>query len=256
MLRSLCQRLPSAHNRFFKAQLPSKRCLFVTTDSCARTIDEFGDGSDDELDNLFNDEEYLEIVPRNLRKTLNAQNIFVLQPRVRWGHERAELHKTTTPELQLEEGIALVETIDGWKVVGKSLVTTKSFKAKHLFGSGALEKLSATVASAHDVTAVVLGVDILTGYQQAELEDFLGHPVYDRYSVVLQIFNSHAKSKESRLQVALAEIPYVRSRLRELTDKGKDRATGTRGHIAGSGESFFALRRRLLEERSRKLTVS
>lgn len=34
-------------------------------------------------------------------------------------------------------------------------------------------------------------------------------PVMDRYSVVIQILRVHATSRESKLQVALAEIPYV-----------------------------------------------
>ena len=32
----------------------------------------------------------------------------------------------------------------------------------------------------------------------------------DRYTVVLQIFNLRAKTKEAKLQVALAELPYLR----------------------------------------------
>jgi hypothetical protein len=31
-----------------------------------------------------------------------------------------------------------------------------------------------------------------------------------RYSIILQIFKEHAKTKVSKLQVALAEIPYIR----------------------------------------------
>ena len=34
-----------------------------------------------------------------------------------------------------------------------------------------------------------------------------------RYHLVLQIFYQHARSREARLQVALAEIPYLKNRL-------------------------------------------
>lgn len=34
-------------------------------------------------------------------------------------------------------------------------------------------------------------------------------PVFDRYAIVIQIFREHAKTPEAKLQVELAEIPYV-----------------------------------------------
>jgi 50S ribosomal subunit-associated GTPase HflX len=43
-----------------------------------------------------------------------------------------------------------------------------------------------------------------------ELEEVFGVPVYDRYMVVIQIFREHAVSKEAKLQIAMAEIPYLR----------------------------------------------
>lgn len=42
------------------------------------------------------------------------------------------------------------------------------------------------------------------------LEEAFGRKVLDRYSVVLGIFRHHAQTKEARLQVALAELPYMR----------------------------------------------
>lgn len=43
-----------------------------------------------------------------------------------------------------------------------------------------------------------------------ELEEVFGVPVYDRYMVVIQIFREHAVSKEAKLQISMAEIPYLR----------------------------------------------
>ena len=37
-----------------------------------------------------------------------------------------------------------------------------------------------------------------------------GVPIFDRYSVVLQIFKDRARTREAKLQVAFAEIPYLR----------------------------------------------
>lgn len=43
-----------------------------------------------------------------------------------------------------------------------------------------------------------------------ELEKAFGLPIYDRYSIVLQIFKERAKTYEAKLQVAFAEVPYLK----------------------------------------------
>lgn len=45
---------------------------------------------------------------------------------------------------------------------------------------------------------------------QKELEARWGVPVFDRFTVVLHIFRCNARTKEARLQVALAELPLLR----------------------------------------------
>lgn len=50
---------------------------------------------------------------------------------------------------------------------------------------------------------------MLTHSQKLYLEELFKVPVMDRFSVVIQILRIHAKSRESKLQVALAEIPYI-----------------------------------------------
>jgi GTP-binding protein HflX len=52
--------------------------------------------------------------------------------------------------------------------------------------------------------------------QKVNLSKFFGIPVMDRYSVVVQILRLHATTNEARLQVALAEIPYIWSQMRDL----------------------------------------
>ena len=37
--------------------------------------------------------------------------------------------------------------------------------------------------------------------------------LFSRYSVILQIFQKHAQTREAKLQVRLAEIPYLKARL-------------------------------------------
>ncbi|CAG0889028.1 unnamed protein product [Darwinula stevensoni] len=86
-----------------------------------------------------------------------------------------------------------------------------------------------------------------------QLEEGFKVPVYDRYNVVLQIFQQHAQSQVAKLQVALAEIPYLRSRLHGLALGDLDRGGGGVGAIGGSGETLLETRRRLLEIREGKL---
>ncbi|XP_042213717.1 putative GTP-binding protein 6 isoform X2 [Homarus americanus] len=50
-------------------------------------------------------------------------------------------------------------------------------------------------------------------FQMMELEEMFGVKVLDRYSVVLGIFRHHASTREAKLQVALAELPYIRKRV-------------------------------------------
>lgn len=62
----------------------------------------------------------------------------------------------------------------------------------------------------------MINVDMLSPLQQAELTGIFGVPVYDRYNIVLLIFKLYAKTKEAHLQISLAEIPYIRHRLKFL----------------------------------------
>lgn len=54
---------------------------------------------------------------------------------------------------------------------------------------------------------------MLTRAQKENLEKAFLLPVMDRFSVVIQILRLHATSREAKLQVALAEIPYIWSQL-------------------------------------------
>jgi len=97
-----------------------------------------------------------------------------------------------------------------------------------IWGMGRLEAIN-KYRQQHNVSAIFINVDMLSPLQQVltplskflqklfcqllpqhELSIYFGLPVYDRYSIVLNIFKMYAKTREARLQIALAEIPYVR----------------------------------------------
>ena len=45
---------------------------------------------------------------------------------------------------------------------------------------------------------------------QSELHALFGCPIYDRFNVVLSIFQLFAQDELARLQIALARVPYIR----------------------------------------------
>lgn len=75
--------------------------------------------------------------------------------------------------------------------------------------------------------------------------------MFDRFTVVLHIFRCNARTREARLQVALAELPLLRSNLKN--DVARVDGRGGSRYIMGSGESFMQVQQRLLKEREMKI---
>ncbi|GFO50655.1 GTP-binding protein [Plakobranchus ocellatus] len=172
-----------------------------------------------------------------------GHRVLVIQPDIKTGPRR---YVTTSKELKLEETCALVRSLNNWKVVEKRIVRTDRDKKSRVFGSHNFKALAEDIRAKSTITAVVVGIDRLTGLQVSRLQTAWGLPVFDRYTLVLQIFKEHAQSEEARLQVALAEVPYVRSRL-SLIRGGFD--AGTTTFIGGSTSLDSDKRRFLLQRR-------
>ena len=149
------------------------------------------------------------LIDRYTHVSSMAHQVFVIQPFLRFG---VASKKDTNQQLMLEESIALVNTL-GWKVVDHTCVGLNSFIKPFLFGSGKLVDIESIISTNEKITAVFISMYQLTTTQRLELEKRFMVPVIDRYCLVLQIFYQHAQTQESRLQVALAEIPYLKNRL-------------------------------------------
>jgi len=91
----------------------------------------------------------------------------------------------------------------------------------------------------------------LTPSQSRNLEKATTAEVVDRTSVILRIFQRHARTREARLQVELARLAYEAPRLRE-TGGGGDRQRGGVGG-KGAGESALELDRRRIRDRMAEL---
>jgi len=117
-------------------------------------------------------------------------------------------------------------------------------------GSGKVQELQALLQSA-GATTVVIDVQ-LSPVQQRNLERALGVPVLDRTALILDIFSRRAQSREGKLQVELAQLDYLSTRLvRGWTHLERQRGgIGLRG---GPGEKQIELDRRMITVRVRQL---
>ena len=98
-----------------------------------------------------------------------------------------------------------------------------------LVGKGKLEEIAAT-ASARKADLIIFEQD-LSPSQLRELEHLLPCRVIDRTQLILDIFASHARTREGQLQVELAQLEYM---LPRLTGRGRAMSQlgggiGTRG---------------------------
>lgn len=175
----------------------------------------FNDDSEEDsvsIENEKEDKDYTQISNHYLGTVVGGHRVFVLQPYIKWGRDKK---RNTTPELQMAEAVALINTLSNWCVVGTRYAPLLSLQKKGLLGSGTIEDLRNQIRKAENPTAMFVSTNLLKFVQIAELEKSIGLPVYDRYSIIIHIFREHAKTSEARLQVALAELPYIRKKIIE-----------------------------------------
>ncbi|XP_018020394.2 putative GTP-binding protein 6 [Hyalella azteca] len=142
--------------------------------------------------------------------------VMVVLPWVKWGPRQTLV---TCPERVLDEAAALIGSLDNVTLINKSVVKVRYISKSIVFGPGQLEQLKACVADLPVLAALFVAVDRLSRTQIRTLERELGVRVVDRYWVVLSIFHQHAKTVEARMQVALAELPYLRSMTKLSTEQ-------------------------------------
>ena len=121
--------------------------------------------------------------------------------------------------------------------------------AKMFVGSGKAEELR-LACEANDIEIVIFN-HALAPAQQRNLEQALNRRVIDRTSLILDIFAQRARSHEGKLQVELAQLQYLSTRLiRAWTHL--ERQKGGIG-LRGPGETQLETDRRLIGERIKAL---
>jgi GTP-binding protein HflX len=123
-------------------------------------------------------------------------------------------------------------------------------------GKGKAEELRALVVTSGADT--VIADTELAPSQRRNLEDVVKVKVVDRTAVILDIFAQHAKSREGKAQVELAQLEYLLPRLRGWGESmsrqaGGQAAGGVGMGSRGPGETKIELDRRRINTRMAKL---
>ena len=149
----------------------------------------------------------------------------------------------------LDELERLADTA-GAVVVGRLTQRLERPVPKSFIGSGKVDDLRSRVGRLE--ADVVIFDEDLTPAQQSHLERAVGEPVkiIDRTALILDIFGLHAKTREGRLQVQLAQLQYLLPRLRGMwSHLAKEQTRGGIGSRFGQGESQLEVDRRLIRNR-------
>jgi GTP-binding protein HflX len=158
-------------------------------------------------------------------------------------------------ENSLRELAALAETA-GAQVLDGMLQRRQAPDPKSFLGKGKADELKELVA-ALGADTVIANAELAPS-QRRNLEDIVKIKVVDRTAIILDIFAQHAKSREGKAQVELAQLEYLLPRLRGWGDSmsrqaGGQAAGGVGIGSRGPGETKIELDRRRINTRMAKL---
>ena len=161
----------------------------------------------------------------------------------------------TDAQTSLRELAALASTA-GSEVLDALTQRRDHPDAATYLGSGKAKELAEVVAAVGADTVIVDGE--LAPSQRRALEDVVGVKVVDRTAVILDIFAQHAKSREGKAQVELAQLEYLLPRLRgwgeSMSRQAGGRVVGGQGiGSRGPGETKIELDRRRIRRRMARL---
>ena len=142
--------------------------------------------------------------------------------------------------------LALLAESAGDLPVARVIARRKSPDPALFIGTGKADEIKALVAL-HQAE-VVLFDQALGAAQQRNLERHMGVAVADRTMLILEIFADRAQSHEGKLQVELARLQYLSTRLVRRWSH-LERQRGGIGNRGGPGEAQIELDRRMIGER-------
>lgn len=141
------------------------------------------------------------------------------------------------------EELGLLAQTAGMQPVARVTCKRKAPDAALFLGSGKADEIR-ILAQMHGAVEVLFDQS-LSPAQQRNLERHLELPVNDRTLLILEIFAQRARSHEGKLQVELAKLQYVSTRLVRRWSH-LERQTGGIGARGGPGEKQIELDRRMI----------
>jgi GTP-binding protein HflX len=154
-------------------------------------------------------------------------------------------------DASLDELAQLAESA-GDMPVARVIARRKAPDPALFVGSGKADEIKALVEG-HQAEAVLFD-QALSPAQQRNLERHLGVAVADRTMLILEIFAARAQSHEGKLQVELAQLQYLSTRLVRRWSH-LERQRGGIGARGGPGEAQIELDRRMIGERIKSVKV-
>lgn len=145
-------------------------------------------------------------------------------------------------DLELQE-LGLLAQTAGMIPVARIACKRKAPDAALFVGSGKADEIRA-LAQMHGATEILFDQS-LSPAQQRNLERHIELPVNDRTLLILEIFAQRARSHEGKLQVELARLQYLSTRLVRRWSH-LERQTGGIGARGGPGEKQIELDRRMI----------
>ncbi|WP_092006970.1 GTPase HflX [Polaromonas sp. OV174] len=139
--------------------------------------------------------------------------------------------------------LGLLAQTAGLQPVGRVICKRKAPDAALFIGSGKADEIK--MLALDSGATEILFDQSLSPAQQRNLERHLEMPVNDRTLLILEIFAQRARSHEGKLQVELARLQYVSTRLVRRWSH-LERQTGGAGLRGGPGEKQIELDKRMI----------
>jgi GTPase len=143
------------------------------------------------------------------------------------------------------EELGLLAQTAGYSVADRVTCKRRAPDPALFVGSGKADEIK-LLAQATGASEVLFDQS-LSPAQQRNLERHLGMPVNDRTLLILEIFAQRARSHEGKLQVELARLQYLSTRLVRRWSH-LERQSGGIGMRGGPGETQIELDRRMIGE--------